>query len=171
MKKPPFSDDIFFRELKIGRAHEVIVGEALRRHKIKCTFETEVECDSDFEERQKKYAGSPDIVLANGDVIEVKSRNLDFDDDPDSFPYPTVFVETVSSWKGHKPTPLAVVNISQITGDMLVIMGYDEPNWTAEKKFDRVRGIYDTWYMADKDQLESFDFLVGYIKSNATKKK
>jgi hypothetical protein len=171
MKKAPFSDDIFFRELEVGRAHEVIVGEALRKHKIKCTFDTKVEYDSDFEERQKKYAGSPDIVLANGDVIEVKSRNLDFDDDPDSFPYPTVFVETVSSWKGHKPTPLAVVNISQITGDMLVIMGYDEPNWTVEKKFDRVRGIHDTWYMADKNQLESFDFLVGYIKSNATKKK
>ena len=171
MKKAPFSDDIFFRELEVGRAHEVIVGEALRKHKIKCTFDTKVEYDSDFEERQKKYAGSPDIVLANGDVIEVKSRNLDFDDDPDSFPYPTVFVETVSSWKGHDPTPIAVVNISQITGEMLVIMGHDEPNWTVEKKFDRVRGIYDTWYMADKEQLETFEFLVGHIKANATKKK
>ena len=171
MKKPPYSDELFHRELEIGRAHEVIVGNALRAHKIKCTFDTEVEYIEDFDERQKKYAGSPDIVLANGDVIEVKSRNLDFDDDPDSFPYPTVFVETISSWKGHNPTPLAVVNISQITGDMLVIMGYDEPNWTVEKKFDRVRGIYDTWYMADKEQLEPFDFLVGYIKANATKKK
>lgn len=171
MKKPPYSDELFHRELEIGRAHEVIVGNALRANKIKCTFETEVEYIEDFDERQKKYAGSPDIVLANGDVIEVKSRNLDFDDDPDSFPYPTVFVETISSWKGHNPTPLAVVNISQITGDMLVIMGYDEPNWTVEKKFDRVRGIWDTWYMADKEQLETFEFLVGYIKSNATKKK
>jgi hypothetical protein len=40
-----------------------------------------------------------------------------------------------------------------------------------EKKFDRVRGIYDTWYMADKEQLETFEFLVGHIKANATKKK
>jgi hypothetical protein len=171
MKKAPFSDDIFFRELEVGRAHEVIVGEALRKHKIKCTFDTKVEYDSDFEERQKKYAGSPDIVLANGDVIEVKSRNLDFDDDPDSFPYPTVFVETVSSWKGHDPTPIAVVNISQITGEMLVIMGHDEPNWTVEKKFDRVRGIWDTWYMAEREHIETFEYLIGYIKGNATKKK
>lgn len=171
MKKAPFSDDIFFRELEVGRAHEVIVGEALRKHKIKCTFDTKVEYDSDFEERQKKYAGSPDIVLANGDVIEVKSRNLVFDDDPDSFPYPTVFVETVSSWKGHDPTPIAVVNISQITGEMLVIMGHDEPNWTVEKKFDRVRGIWDTWYMAEREHIETFEYLIGYIKGNATKKK
>lgn len=171
MKKPPFSDDIFFRELEVGRAHEVIVGEALRKHKIKCKFETEVEYDSDFEQRQKKYAGSPDIVLANGDIIEVKSRNLVFDDDPDSFPYPTVFVETVSSWKGHDPTPIAVVNISQITGEMLVIMGHDEPNWTVEKKFDRVRGIWDTWYMAEREHIETFEYLVGYIKGNGTKKK
>lgn len=171
MKKPPFSDEIFFRELEVGRAHEVIVGEALRKHKIKCKFDTEVEYDSDFEQRQKKYAGSPDIVLANGDIIEVKSRNLVFDDDPDSFPYPTVFVETVSSWKGHDPTPIAVVNISQITGEMLVIMGHDEPNWTVEKKFDRVRGIWDTWYMAEREHIETFEYLVGYIKGNATKKK
>jgi hypothetical protein len=171
MKKAPFSDDIFFRELEVGRAHEVIVGEALRKHKIKCTFDTKVEYDSDFEERQKKYAGSPDIVLANGDIIEVKSRNLVFDDDPDSFPYPTVFVETVSSWKGHDPTPIAVVNISQITGEMLVIMGHDEPNWTVEKKFDRVRGIWDTWYMAEREHIETFEYLIGYIKGNATKKK
>lgn len=171
MKKPPFSDEIFFRELEVGRAHEVIVGEALRKHKIKCKFDTEVEYDSDFEQRQKKYAGSPDIVLANGDIIEVKSRNLVFDDDPDSFPYPTVFVETVSSWKGHDPTPIAVVNISQITGEMLVIMGHDEPNWTVEKKFDRVRGIWDTWYMAEREHIETFEYLIGYIKGNATKKK
>lgn len=171
MKKPPYSDELFHRELEIGRAHEVIVGNALRANKIKCKFSTEVEYIDDFDERQKKYAGSPDIILSNGDVIEVKSRNLAFEDDPDSFPYPTVFVETISSWKGHDPPPIAVVNISQITGEMLVIMGYDEPNWTIEKKFDRVRGIYDTWYMADRNHLETFDFLVGYIKANAPKKK
>ena len=171
MKKPPYSDELFYRELEIGRAHEVIVGNALRSHKIKCTFTNQVEYIDDFDERQKKYAGSPDIVLANGDIIEVKSRNLDFDDDPDSFPYPTVFVETISGWKGHEPTPLAVVHISQITGEMLVTMGYDEPNWKIEKKFDRVRQIWDTWYMAERDHLESFKFLVGYIKANAEKKK
>jgi len=171
VKKPPYSDELFYRELEIGRAHEVIVGNALRAHKIKCTFTNQVEYIDDFDERQKKYAGSPDIVLENGDIIEVKSRNLDFDDDPDSFPYPTVFVETISSWKGHEPTPLAVVHISQITGEMLVTMGYDEPNWKIEKKFDRVRQIYDTWYMAERDHLESFKFLVGYIKANAKKKK
>ena len=175
MKKPPFDSAIFERELEIGRAHEVLVGEALRRHKIKCTFRTEALDEEDasltYEQRREKYRNEKDIVLSNGDIIEVKSRNLDFDDDPDSFPYPTVFVETISSWKGHDPTPLAVVNISQITGDMLVIMGYGEPNWTVERKFDRVRGIYDTWYMADKEQLETFEFLVGHIKANATKKK
>jgi len=171
LKKPAYSDELFHRELEIGRAHEVIVGEALRANKIKCKFDTEVEYIEDYGERMAKYAGSPDIVLPNGDVIEVKSRNLAFEDDPDSFPYPTVFVETISSWKGHDPTPLAVVNISQHTGEMLVIMGYDEPNWTIEKKYDRVRNIYDTWYMADRNHLETFDFLVGYIKANATQKK
>jgi len=168
---PPFEDDIFFRELEIGLQHEEIVADALRAHKIKCKTSTNMEQGLDYEERKEKYCGSPDIVLPNGDVIEVKSRNLAFEDDPDSFPYPTVFVETISSWKGHDPPPIAVVNISQITGEMLVIMGYDEPNWTIEKKFDRVRKIWDTWYMADRNHLETFDFLVGYIKGNATKKK
>lgn len=169
--KPAYSDELFYRELEVGRAHEVIVGEALRAHKIRCTFDTDVEYIEDYDERKAKYFGSPDIILPNGDVIEVKSRNLAFEDDPDSFPYDTVFVETVSSWKAHDPTPLAVVNISQHTGEMLVIMGYDEPNWTIEKKYDRVRKIYDTWYMADRNYLETFDFLVGYIKANATQKK
>ena len=175
MKKPPFDPAIFDRELEIGRAHEVLVGNALRAHKIKCTFRTEALDEEDasltYGQRREKYKNEKDIVLANGDIIEVKSRNLDFDDDPDSFPYPTVFVETISSWKGHDPTPLAVVHISQITGEMLVTMGYDEPNWKIEKKFDRVRQIWDTWYMAERDHLESFKFLVGYIKANAKKKK
>lgn len=173
--KPPYGDDIFNRELEIGRAHEVIVGEALLAHKIKCDFRTEAHDEEDpfltYEQRREKYRNEKDIVLPNGDIIEVKSRNLAFEDDPDSFPYETVFVETVSSWKGHDPTPLAVVNISQHTGEMLVIMGYDEPNWTIEKKYDRVRKIHDTWYMADRNHLETFDFLVGYIKGNATQKK
>jgi hypothetical protein len=173
--KPPYDDGIFNRELEIGRAHEVIVGEALLANKIKCTFRTEALDEEDasltYEQRRKKYRNEKDIILPSGDIIEVKSRNLDFDDDPDNFPYPTVFVETVSSWKGHDPTPLAVVHISQITGDMLVTMGYDEPNWTIEKKYDRVRSIHDTWYMADRNHLETFDFLVGYIKGNATQKK
>jgi hypothetical protein len=167
----PFGDDIFFRELEIGLEHEGIVADALRAHKIRCKTNLEIERSLDYEQRRDKYYGSPDIVLPNGDVIEVKSRNLAFEYDPDSFPYPTVFVETVSSWKGHEPTPLAVVHISQITGEMLVTMGYDEPNWMIEKKFDRVRRIWDTWYMADRNHLETFEFLVGYIKANATKKK
>ena len=171
MRKPGWGDDIFFRELKVGLEHEGIVADALRAHKIKCKTDLEARYDLDFDERMAKYAGSPDIVLSNGDVIEVKSRNIAFEDDPDSFPYPTVIVETVSSWKAHEPIPIAVVHISQITGEMLVTMAYDEPHWTIEKKYDRVRKIYDTWYMADRNHLETFDFLVGYIKSNATKKK
>lgn len=77
--------------------------------------------------------------------IEVKSRRLNFNEQPNSYPKSTAFVDTEFGWKLKDPLPLAVVLVSQETGSLLVIPISSMPTWTTTRRFDNVRKIEDTF--------------------------
>lgn len=159
------SDEIFRREATIGQKYAELVAERLRENDINAEA-TELTFASS-EEEIADYADEQDIVLDTGHCIEVKSRNLEFGDQPKSFPYPTAFVDTVAGWKKKVNKPLAVIFVSRKTDQMLVIMGDTDHTWGHVKKFDRIRKHYDTFHIVPKKMLLSFDEAVELIRQIA----
>ena len=95
--------------------------------------------------------------------IEVKSRKLGFNSDPDSFPMPTAFVDTVSGWRKKEKLPLAIVLVSQMTGKILVVPVTTSSNWKTIKSFDRKRKIEDLWYTVSKDLLKEYKVFLDWL--------
>jgi hypothetical protein len=112
-----------------------------------------------------EYADELDSVVGdqNPIVIESKSRRLSFTEDPDSYPYETAFVDTCNGWDAKSTKPRAIVLVSQHTTAMLGISVRTRSSWTVTRTFDRVRRIYDDWYLVPKAQLQPFDHLVDWL--------
>lgn len=156
------SDEIFRREATIGQEYAELVAARLCEKGINAeatelTFAASEEEIADYEDEQ-------DVVLDTGHCVEVKSRNLNFTDDPKSFPYTTAFVDTVAGWRKKKNKPVAVIFVSRATKDMLVIMGDTDSKWGHVKKFDRIRKHYDTFHIVPRKMLLSFEEAVEEIK-------
>ena len=156
------SDEIFRREATIGQKYAELVAARLRCHNINAeatelTFAATEEEIADYEDEQ-------DVVLDSGHCIEVKSRSLEFDADPKSFPYTTAFVDTVAGWKKKKNKPIAVVFVSRATDQMLIVMGDTDDKWGSVKKFDRIRKHYDNFHTVQRRMLLPFDEAVEKIR-------
>lgn len=156
------SDEIFRREATIGQKYAELVAARLTECGINAEA-TELTFAAS-EEEIKDYEDEQDVVLDSGHCVEVKSRNLDFGKDPKSFPYTTAFVDTVGGWKKKKNKPVAVVFVSRVTDEMLVVMGDTDETWGHVKKFDRIRKHYDTFHIVPRKMLLSFDEAVEQIK-------
>lgn len=98
-------------------------------------------------------------VLAHRVVIEVKSRDFEFDEDPASYPYPTAFVGSVEKWEERegRPRPVACVVMSQLTRAMLVVDAATFPSWRALMVPDRKRGFSTLQYEAPSDNLITWE--------------
>lgn len=158
-----YDDSLFRREAKIGQTFTEVVADYLNYNKIRC-HATQLEFAKDVEDRKRFTTGEQDIVFDNmPGCLEVKSRRLQFFETSDSYPYSTAFVDTVSGWEAKTETPLAVVLISQITRNMLIIPPSTKEHWTKEHNWDRVRKIMETWYCCPKEKLSHVDILVEYL--------
>lgn len=157
------TDEIFRREATIGQKYAELVAARLRCHNINATA-TELTF-AETEEQIKDYADEQDVVLDDGRCVEVKSRSLEFYDDPKSFPYSTAFVDTVGGWKKKINKPVAVVFVSRVTDQMLVVMGCTDHEWGAIKKFDRIRKHYDNFHTVKKSGIISFREAAEIIKN------
>jgi len=158
-----YDDNLFRKEAQIGQTFTEAVANYLNYHQIKCRA-TELEFAKDIQDRERFKTGEQDIVFERmPGCLEVKSRRLSFFETSDSYPYDTAFVDTVSGWEAKKETPIAVVLISQITRNMLVISPSSKPNWTEMNSFDRVRRINETWYQCPRANLLHIDLLVEYL--------
>ncbi len=71
-------------------------------------------------EEIKEYTLNDKDIIVGDQVIEVKSRNLNFNDNPESFPYDDLIIDTVSGYEAKDPKPIAYVMVSQSTGGMFV---------------------------------------------------
>jgi hypothetical protein len=158
------NDTLFFKELREGYEWQKIAGiyfheNGLEVQMPKLTFRGSFEKAGD-------YIDSKDL-LVNGHYIEIKSRRESFTSAKD-FPYSTIFVDTVAGYDAKINKPLAYVMISRETKAMLCLPSYNKPDyWTQETRFDRVRKINETFYMAPKNKLQPLDNLVEQIKRNS----
>ena len=159
---PSYSAELFIKQLSIGHKWAKHVAERLNDQGVMCEV-TEMEIRRDLSDRAK-FADEKDIVFNNmPGYLDVKSNTLKFSDDPHSFPYYKAFVDTKYGWDRKAEKPLAIVLVSQFTGDMLVIPTSTEKTWEPVDKYDRVRQINDTFLQIKKTNLRRFSDLVEWL--------
>lgn len=115
-------------------------------------------------EEIKEYTLNDKDIIVGDQVIEVKSRNLDFSDNPESFPYDDLIIDTVSGYEAKDPKPIAYVMVSQNTGGMFVFPTAFAKSWRVERKYDRYRKHEDNFYLAPKELARPFSQLVNKLK-------
>jgi hypothetical protein len=155
------NDDLFFSQLKEGFEWQKLPKLFFELHGLSVEMPELTIRDSIKD--AGLYLSSKDLIV-NGHTIETKSRNETFTY-PLSFPYRTLFVDTVSGFDGKKKKPLAYLFISKPTGCMISLMTSTISAWIVEEKFDRVRKITDKFYLADKKLCTTLDELIEVIKS------
>lgn len=147
-----------------GQAVNDRVGVRLQSEGIDCTV-PEASLAKDSSEWASYTANDKDIILRDGDVLEVKEINQHFTDDPSSWPFAEVIVDTVSGYNKKSVKPLAYIFVSKKTGAMLT-MPTDRPrNWRPLRKWDQYREIEDDFYFAPKSMLRTIGQLMAYLKN------
>lgn len=145
--------ELFLRELNKGRKWELKVAERL----IGLGYDVEVPEMGGYDmPNDPKYKSSHDM-LANGKIVEVKSRALEFTG-VDSFPYPSIFVKSKATYDKMEEKPVMCVCVSQKTGEMVALdVKKTEEHWSPTRFFDRVRGIHTTAYECAIERWEEFE--------------
>jgi len=156
------NDSLFFKELKDGFSWQQLPALFFSLHKLDVVM-PDLKVRSSIDEAHK-WLGENDLIVG-GHYIEIKSRNEHFVDSG-SFPYDTIFVDTVSGYDAKETKPLAYVMISRPTGSMLCIRGDNPGGWSVERKFDRTRKIWDDFYVCPKGRLQPLDALIHFIANN-----
>jgi len=153
------SDEIFLRELKKGYKHQLIVAEYLKSKNLK------IDVDGLRIRKQKKdiprFRDEGDLFFINKNnnkiPIEVKSRNINFTSIND-FPYNDIFVDMKSCWdRKEKYKPCAIIMISQLTHEMIVVPVSTKNKWIVKTKKDTIRDYIREYYLVDKKHLKSID--------------
>ena len=156
------NDDLFFSQLKEGFEWQKLPKLFFELHGLHVEMPELTIRDSI--QNAGSYMSSKDLIV-NGRIIETKSRNESFTY-PISFPYRTIFIDTVSGFDGKKVKPLAYVFTSRPTGSMICLMSETHNQWQKERKFDRVRKITDEFYVASRTLCVSLDELIEVLKNN-----
>lgn len=156
------NDELFFKELKEGHQWQQLPALFLKLHGLSVEV-PELKIRSSIKEANR-WINAPDL-LVNGYVIEVKSRNESFISGS-TYPYETVFVDTVSGYNAKEIKPLAYIIISRPTGAMVVLKTLSSKGWNIESKFDHVRKIKEDFYVCKPKHLQTLDVLISYIKNN-----
>jgi hypothetical protein len=158
------NEKLFVQQLKVGNKWTEYVAEKLRENDIGA-YATDLEIRDGVEDRYR-FTNEQDILFNTmPGCIEVKSRKIKFFDDPYSYPMQTAFVDTVFGWDKKVPKPLAVVLVSQITKEILVVPVSTENKWGTSTHFDKVRKITETSYTVDKGLLKTFSEFTDWLKT------
>lgn len=156
------NDQLFMKELREGYQWQNLPAVFFRLQGLEVEI-PELKIRSSIKEAYK-WSDTPDLIV-NGSIIEVKSRNETFTSGS-SFPYETVFIDTVSGYDAKKIKPLAYVMISRPTGAMVVLKTLSSKGWNIESKFDHTRKIRENFYVCRRRHLQSPDVLVSYLKTS-----
>jgi len=154
----------YYRAYREGHEYNGRVADYLRSKGIDCEV-PELELEYDPAKWSRFTRNEKDIILANGDVIEVKSINQNFGDDPNSWPLERTIVDTYSGFYGKKKRPIAYVFVSRKTGRMLAMSAEKPSAWWVERKYDKFRQREDDFIIAPKSMLRPMNKLVEYLKS------
>jgi hypothetical protein len=164
MKVELESDKIFIDELEKGFSYQKIVNEFF----ISKGFKTKLDPLKIREERSviNKFTDTGDlkIILPKRTIIvEVKSRDVLFTDVHD-FPYDTIFVDRVNTWKRkNKNKPHAIIIISQITKNMFVIPVSGEADWINKTVYDNKRDYTREYYLVNRENLKPMDEFITWL--------
>ena len=105
-----------------------------------------------------------DIVLeAIPYNLEIKARTLSFTNDPASFPYDTVIVDTVKGYEIKEAKPLAYVLYSEATGCLLAVAPSTRPYWVKESLYASNVGFIDQFYLCPREYLRPMSSLIERI--------
>lgn len=150
----------FKKELTDGFAWQELPAVFLKIHGFQVEMPTLVFRDSIKD--ASKFFETKDLIV-NGKRIEVKSRKEKFST-PDDFPYSTAIIDTVKKLDGRDEVPHAYIMISRFTGCMLWANPQNREGWKIEKKFDRTRKYWDSFYIMPKNDLLTMDSFLDFIK-------
>lgn len=156
------NDKLFFSELRNGFNWQSLPALFFKLHGLNVEM-PELKVRSSIDEAHN-WLSETDLIV-NGHFIEIKSRNESFTT-PKSFPYDTIFIDTVSGYDAKEKKPTAYIMISRPTGSMLCIRADKSNGWTVERKFDHVRKIWDDFYLAPRKRLQTLDALLKFIKAD-----
>lgn len=159
------SDSVFIQELRKGHSWQLWVAVLF----LKEGFIVEVPKLEIRPGRAKinDYTDNGDISIhVNGrrNRFECKSRNLDFNSSED-YPYETALVDRVNTWKRKADKkPLAVILVSQITGNCVVVPVSTEQKWKIETKRDDIRGYEREYFLVEKNDLKNWDDFISWLR-------
>lgn len=146
-----------------GHSYNEIVAQRLRGANISCEV-PELELVSSDEDIRRMTENEKDIILDNGLILEVKSRNLGFSEDPSLFWQKDIYVDTVSGYEAKKVKPYAYVMVSQKSGNMLVVHSNTKDKWFKKTVTDPYRKVTDVFYKVEKAHLTTWDSLIEDLK-------
>lgn len=148
-----------------GHSFNEMVAQRLRSEGIGCTV-PELELVSSREEIRRMTENEKDIILDNGLILEVKSRNLGFSEDPTLFWQKDIYVDTVSGYEAKNIKPYAYIMVSQKSGNMIVVHGKSKEKWFTKTVTDPYRHVTDKFYKIDKAHITSWSSLITDIKEH-----
>jgi hypothetical protein len=155
--------ELFYKELQTGLKFQSILAKKLKEEGIPIFFESiglELNPDDCSEEQysewlstrkdvkasRKKYgAQDKDILIGESKIpCECKSRDIFFSG-VDSFPYPDIFIDTVSGYEKKQAKPAYTFCISQKSEAIIYTS-----KWLKKFIYDKKRGIKELNYSAPK---------------------
>lgn len=139
------------------------VGLFLNHQGVDCKV-TELSLAKDPSEWSDYTENDKDIILPNGDVIEVKEINQRFTGEPSSWPFREVIVDTYSGYEAKKVKPIAYIFVSKQTKALLSMPTEKPRGWKVVKKWDQYRRIHEDFYFAPTSMLRPIEALVEYLK-------
>lgn len=103
-----------------------------------------------------------DILLDGDRSLEVKSRSFAFTG-VESYPYETVFVDTVEGWAVKAVKPVAVAVVSQVTGGIVMVPMSSAAVWSQKTVYDSKRGFEVTVLECPRFALKSFEEFLAWL--------
>ena len=146
-----------------GHTYNEIVAQRLISEGIGCTV-PELELVTSNADIARLTKEEKDIILDNGLVLEVKSRNLGFSEDPTLFWQKDIYVDTVSGYEAKEIKPYAYVMVSQKSGNMLVVHSSTKDKWFKKTVTDPYRKVTDSFYKIEKKYLTTWTSLITDLK-------
>jgi len=156
------NDELFKSQLGIGHKYSSLVADALRDHNLFVEVTPMVVRDT-IQDRDL-FNDEYDLLVAGRRRIEVKSRDVNFTDDPGLYPWPTIYVYSKRGWNAKKTLPVAVVLISQHTEAKIVIPTSSSGTWKEKMTRDNVRNIEYAVLVADRSVCKTFVELAEWLK-------
>jgi hypothetical protein len=158
------NDELFIKNLETGNLFADKVVSMLRNDGFEA-YAPQTIFRNNIKEVHK-YKDEKDVIVKIKDnelILEVKSRNLYFTN-KNNYPYDTAFIDTVSGWQAKSIKPFAVIVISQITNNIVIVRPSLCKLWNIENKKDRIRKINESFYTINKNLLEDYSYLVDGLK-------